>query len=189
MALEEEKIISVSNAAELCNVNRATIWRWIKIGELKAAKTAGGHYRIIGRDLLSLIRDKKMDPQFRAVKPGKRILVVDDDPDILKLFKRALLESDYTMAYAPDGFDAGLKIASFKPDLVFLDLFLPNMDGFEVCRRLRETPETCHIKIVAMTGYDTEKNKKTIMDLGADSFLPKPLDSECVLEETRRYLT
>lgn len=185
---KNNKVISISGAADRCNVSRATIWRWIKIGQLKAAKTAGGHYRILKTDLKAFIREKNMHPQFRTPKAPKRILVVDDDPVIFKYFRQLLNKTDYLLQHAANGFDAGIKIMRFRPDLVLLDLILPDINGFEVCRQIRKNPDMRHIKIIAITGHDTKENQKHILAAGADLFLPKPFNNDRALTKIKRFL-
>ena len=119
---------------------------------------------------------------------SKKVLTVDDDPDIIKLFRRILDETDFEVDYAVDGFVAGIKTEGFKPHLIVLDLILPNMDGFEVCRQLRKNLDFQGVKIIAITGYDTKESEKKIIGDGADLFLPKPLDSRIVLREIHRLV-
>ncbi len=75
----------------------------------------------------------------------------------------------------------GGKVATFKPGLIILDLVMPQMSGFEVCRLIKEDPQTSHIKILAVTGYDTEENRDKIMKAGADDYMAKPLSKDALL--------
>src|ERR1700761_2701459 len=84
---------------------------------------------------------------------------------------------------ARDGFEAGVKVESFRPHALLLDLMMPGMDGFEVCRWLRSRPTLNHVRIVAMTGFPSQENVERIMTAGADACLPKPLDLERLLTE------
>jgi len=83
---------------------------------------------------------------------------------------------------ASDGFAAGIQVAEFKPGFIILDLLMPGMDGFEVCKRIKGNPETSHIKILAVTGYDTTENRDRIMAEGADAYMTKPFDLNTLLE-------
>jgi len=87
----------------------------------------------------------------------------------------------YETETASSGFSAGAKVATFKPGLIILDLIMPEMSGFEVCRLIKEDPQTAHIKILAVTGYDTEENRDKIMKAGADDYMAKPLSSDALL--------
>ena len=84
---------------------------------------------------------------------------------------------------ASDGFEAGVKVESFRPHAQVLDLMMPGIDGFEVCRRLRARPTLNHIRIVAVTGFPSQENIDRILAAGADACLPKPLDAERLLTE------
>ena len=74
-----------------------------------------------------------------------------------------------------DGYDAGHQVASFKPDIVFLDLRLPGVDGFEVCRRIKSAPEHAKTRVIAMTGYYDGEAANRVIALGAAMCLRKPL--------------
>ena len=84
---------------------------------------------------------------------------------------------------ARDGFEAGVKVESFRPHALVLDLMMPGIDGFEVCRRLRARPTLNHIRIVAVTGFPSTENVDRILAAGADACLEKPIDSERLLAE------
>ncbi len=187
MKLETE-IISVTEAATLCKVTRATIWRWIKSGLLNAGVTAGGHYRITREELHNLIKSKKMDCSCRADINKQKILIVDDDPPVQKLLGKVLSRKGYDLAYASDGFEAGIKIVKFKPHMVILDLFMPKMDGFEVCQQLKKSHDTSAIKIIAISGHKTKENKERILSCGADRFFLKPLDINVLMNEIHHLI-
>ena len=78
--------------------------------------------------------------------------------------------------------EAGIKVVQFRPDLVILDLIMPRMDGFEVCRYLKKDSATSGIKILVLTGYDTEENREEIMEAGADDYLAKPVETDDLIE-------
>ena len=103
---------------------------------------------------------------------SKKVLVVDDDPDVRLFSVTVLEENGYTPLEAEDG-EIGLKmIKAEKPDLVILDLMLPGLNGYEVCKRLKETiPE---IPIVMLTAKSQESDIVTGLDLGADDYITKP---------------
>jgi CheY-like chemotaxis protein len=114
----------------------------------------------------------------------KKILVVDDEPEIIDFFKDLLENAlPHQLESASDGFKAGRLVQTFGPDLVILDLLLPGVDGFQVCRMIREDEETKHTKILAVTGYDSPEIRKKILDSGADDFLGKPLEYNQTLEK------
>jgi len=183
-----KEILSVPQAALVCSLSRVTIWKYVKSGDLKASLTPGGQFRILPSDLKTFMQQKRMHP-FGKYEPEKeRILLVDDDPKTQKVLTAMLTHHGFLTEVAGDGFEAGIKVMSFKPDLVILDLFMPQMDGFEVCKRIKGDPGTSHIKILAVTGYDNPKNKDRIMAMGADGYLPKPIYMDTLLQNVAALL-
>ena len=164
-------------------MTRATIWRWVKSGFLNAGVTAGGHYRISREDLHKLIKLKGMTCCSRTEITKHKVLIVDDDPSVRKLLIMAFLKNGFKVDSASDGFEAGIKIVKFQPHIVILDLYMPKLDGFEVCRQLKNNNGTSNIKIVAISGYDDQKNRERILSCGADRFFEKPVDIKVILSE------
>jgi len=174
-------LYTVGQAAEYCSLSRGTVWRYINSGDLKASQTPGGHFRILRKDLDAFIVERGMYPLANNLSSGKKILIVDDDPQIRDVLTQMLSAHKYETETASSGFSAGVKVATFKPGLIILDLVMPRLSGFEVCRLIKEDPDTAHIKILAVTGYDTEENKDKIMRAGADDYMAKPLSKDALL--------
>jgi PleD family two-component response regulator len=118
----------------------------------------------------------------------KKILIVDDEPRVLKVLNKMLSLHGYQIEEALDGFEAGVKIMSFKPELLILDLYMSGMDGFELCKRIKSNPNTSHIKIIVYTGFDSEENKDRIMKAGAEGYLVKPVDESILLQNIEDLL-
>src|SRR5215213_6045759 len=111
-----------------------------------------------------------------------RILVVDDEPQIGRLLKTSLGARGYEVAVASDG-QAALDIAaSWRPDLILLDLGLPTIDGLEVCRQVRAWSQ---VPIIVLTVRDAEQDKVAALDLGADDYLTKPFGTDELLARIR----
>jgi len=170
--------------AEYCQVRPATVFNWIKEGKLKAYSTPGGHYRVRMEDFRDFLAKYEIpiDDDFFAPS-GNRILIVDDEPNVVEFIERALSEPEggYLFERAFDGYEAGLKVASFEPNLVILDLVMPRVDGFEVCRRIKSDPETLGTKVLVVTGYPEEVERAK--EYGADDYLVKPLRVEELREK------
>ncbi|MFQ6092974.1 MAG: response regulator, partial [bacterium] len=177
----EEKPLTTGDVARYCHVTHVGVLKWIKGGKLKAYSTPGGHYRILRNDFRDFLKQYNMpiDESFFS-DHTKKILVVDDEPDIVELIIRVLKSdnSNYVFASASDGYEAGLQVAAFKPDLVVLDIMMPKLDGFEVCRQIKSNPETQHIKILGITGFAEDGNIDKMLACGADHCLAKPLQIE-----------
>src|ERR1700677_1773092 len=105
-----------------------------------------------------------------------RILVVDDIEANVRLLQAKLSAEYYDVLTASDGVTALAIAAEERPDLVLLDVMMPGMDGFQVCRRLKDDPETRHIPVVLVTALDGRGDRITGLESGADEFLTKPID-------------
>ena len=183
-----QDLLSIPQAAKQCSLSRGTIWKYVKSGELKASLTPGRQYRIHNKDLELFMREKGMYPFAKYQPASKKILIVDDDSQIQKVLTNVLSAQKYETAVASDGFEAGVKVTEFKPGLIILDLFMPGMDGFEVCKRIKENPLSSQTKILAITGYNTKENRDRIMEAGADGYMAKPFLKGELLQQIEALL-
>src|ERR1700742_1023466 len=103
-----------------------------------------------------------------------KILVVDDEPDAIELIKFNLKAAGYEVVTAADGDEALKKARSLLPDLIVLDLMLPEVDGLEVCKILRRDPATAQIPILMLTARAAEMDRVLGLELGADDYVTKP---------------
>ncbi|MFN3480571.1 MAG: response regulator, partial [Thermodesulfovibrionales bacterium] len=106
----------------------------------------------------------------------KKILVVDDDEINLKLLSSILESEGYDVLTATNGPDAITSTTDHLPDLILLDIMMPGMDGYEVCRQLRLKKETDHIPVIFITALDDRESKLKGLKVGANEFLTKPVD-------------
>ena len=102
------------------------------------------------------------------------ILVVDDSPTELKLVAKALAGNGYRIVTAIDGEEALLKAVSERPTLIVLDVVLPKKNGFQVCRQLKNAPDTNHIKVVLLTSKSQQSDRSWGLRQGADGYVTKP---------------
>ena len=107
---------------------------------------------------------------------GAKILVVDDTPHNVKLLADILGMKGYTVATAVNGEDALAKVAADQPDLMLLDIMMPGLSGYDVCRKLRESPATALLPIVLCTSLDPKEERVKGIEAGADDFLAKPIN-------------
>ena len=107
----------------------------------------------------------------------KKILIVEDDPKSMKVMVMVLRPHGYTLLEATDG-EKALEIAvRDKPDLIMMDMQLPKMSGFEVTRKLRETPAFSHTPIIGVTAYAMKGDKERVIESGCDAYLSKPINT------------
>lgn len=124
----------------------------------------------------------------RNAKPGTRILVVDDSPTIVALLKRMLQQNHYEVLVAYDG-ETGLEIARREvPDLIFLDIVLPGIDGFSALRTLRRDPKTKDVPIIMMSGNAQATEQFYVQRIGADDFMKKPFSRPEVFSRIEQLL-
>lgn len=167
--------LSPGETAKILGVTPATLRGWTNRGRLRAETTDGGHRRYPFSEVLRLARQNGIDLKLPE-DLSLRVLVVDDDEQF-SLFLKEVLEDMpevSAVALAPSGYVAGNMIPRFKPDAVLLDLMMPGVNGFEVCRLIKQDIETRFIRVIAMSGYCTEENRKEIIEAGAETCLAKP---------------
>src|SRR5438067_4666940 len=114
-----------------------------------------------------------------------RVLVVDDIPSNIKLLEARLAAEYFDVVSASNGQDSLARIAEQEPDIVLLDVMMPGMDGFEVCRRIKNNPKTAHIPVVMVTALDQTSDRVAGLDGGADDFLTKPVDDAALFARVR----
>ncbi|MBI4964100.1 MAG: response regulator [Desulfomonile tiedjei] len=185
------EVLTVYQASKYCSVSPKTVSNWIDEGHIKAFRTVGGHRRIRKEDLDEFLRRMGM-PIAGGFGPDehKRILVIDDDKLIVETIVHSLEEEphDYEIISASDGFEAGLQVSHFKPDLLILDIMMPDIDGYEVCKRVRQNPATSHIKIIVLSAYLDEESYEKMKKHGADICFSKPLPLEKLKTEVAGLL-
>jgi excisionase family DNA binding protein len=174
--METKQSFSTSEVAKYCHVTADTIRKWAEAGRIQVFKTPGGHRRIRREDLVRFLRENSIPIHQELDNSGTKILVVDDEKSVISVIRRFLerAQTPFQIEVAMDGFEAGHHVATYKPDVIFLDLRLPGLDGFEVCRRIKADKETASTHIIAMTGYYEGDVAQRILDLGAIMLLQKP---------------
>ncbi|RJO63266.1 MAG: DNA-binding response regulator [Myxococcales bacterium] len=118
----------------------------------------------------------------------KNILVVDDEEDILELVRYNLTKEGYSVAVCASGEEAIAAAKSNLPDLIVLDLMLPGVDGFEVCKQLRAYPKTAHLPIVMLTAKGEDADIVLGLELGADDYITKPFSPRVLVARIRSIL-
>ena len=181
--MSAKTVFTTGEAAKICKVSQQTIIRCFDNGSLKGFRVPGSRFRRIPREQLYAFMKENGIPT-EALESGKRkILIVDDDEDLVDLMQDAFArDGRFDIKTANNGFGAGMLVKEFRPDLVVLDVMLPDINGKEVCQRVRNDPTMKTVKIICISGM-VEQNK--IADLraaGADDFMNKPFAVDSLVE-------
>lgn len=118
----------------------------------------------------------------------KRILVVDDEVYIVHILEFSLSMEGYEVLTAFDGEEAIQRIEADSPDLVVLDIMMPKLDGYEVCRRVREDERFAGLPIILLSAKGRDNDVKKGLEYGADSYMTKPFRPRVLLDEIERLL-
>jgi excisionase family DNA binding protein len=165
--------------SKVLGVSLPTVVNWVNSNLMAAHRTPGGHRRIGRNDLIAFARQNNypLSDEFLAQSGGKqKVLVVDDEEDFSDMVRDYLaLKGKYIVEVADSGFTAGYTVARFKPDLILMDIMMPDMDGFEVLRMLRGSRDTRHIPVIACTAFSDELIEQRIKDEKFEDFIQKPL--------------
>jgi excisionase family DNA binding protein len=184
-----KQVFTTGEAAKICKVSQQTIIRCFDNGQLKGFRVPGSRFRRIPRDALYKFMKEHGIPTD-ALESGKRkILVVDDDPDLVELISR-VLEKDgrFEVKVARNGFDAGMLVKEYQPDLIVLDVMLPDINGREVCQRIRSDSSLSDVKIICISGMVEQDKVQELKKAGANDFLHKPFEIEQLIERICKHL-
>ncbi len=118
----------------------------------------------------------------------KKVLLVDDEPDLVRLVAKRLLASGYDVATAYDGHAALEQVATVSPDVIILDLMLPKVDGYKVCRLLKFDERYRKIPVLIFTARAREEDIQMARECGADGYLTKPFSSQILLDKLTELL-
>lgn len=119
----------------------------------------------------------------------KKILLVEDDSDVIELLSFNLKRAGFAIGTAVDGISAIKKARSMRPDLILLDLMLPELDGLAVCEILRREPETNRVPVIMLTALDTQLARLSGFEAGADAYVTKPFKWKELLNRIQGLLT
>ncbi|MDD3469360.1 MAG: response regulator [Thermoguttaceae bacterium] len=182
-------VFTTGEAAKICKVSQQTIIRCFDSGQLKGFRVPGSRFRRIPRDqLFAFMRDNGIPTD--ALESGKRkVLVVDDDQELVELISDALdRDGRFEVRSVCNGFDAGMMVKDYHPDVIILDVMLPDINGREVCLRVRNDKTMDDVRIICISGMVEEDKIQELRAAGANDFLGKPFDIEMLLQRMSRLL-
>lgn len=158
-------VFTTGEAAKICKVSQQTIIRCFDSGQLRGFRVPGSRFRRIPRDILYRFMKENGIPTDALESGRRKALIVDDDEELVELIRDAL-EADgrFEIRVANNGFDAGMMVREYHPDVIVLDVMLPDINGKEVCQRVRSDNTLDDVKIICISGM-VEQDK--IEDLKA----------------------
>jgi excisionase family DNA binding protein len=185
MSGSRKEFLTPTEVAERLLIEPGTVRVWASKGLLPSIPTPGGHRRFRTQDVEAFIARRQVARRSNPTATPARILVIDDDPQFGRYLKRllSLHAPSARVEIAHSGFAAGLKCEALRPDVVTLDLHMPDMDGFEVCEMLRAQFGAQKPRIVALSGFATPENIARIKTAGADACLSKTTPAAVLLRE------
>jgi excisionase family DNA binding protein len=185
---KRSRYLTSGQVSKACDVSLVTVKKWINQGKLKAFRTPGSHYRVPVEEFERF----RAAYGFLADDPSEhpRILVVDDEPEMVALVSEALrgLRPVPKLDAAFDGYEGILKVGTFRPHLLVLDLRMPGLDGFAVCARIKAGPATRATRILVITAYPEDSARERALESGADAFLTKPFTLKALRAQVKELL-
>ena len=181
--MNSKTVFTTGEAAKICKVSQQTIIRCFDNGSLKGFRVPGSRFRRIPRDqLYAFMKDNGIPTD--ALEDGKRkVLIVDDDVELVELMVDVFArDGRFDYKTANNGFDAGMLVKEFRPDLVVLDVMLPDINGKEVCQRVRSDPTMSSVKIICISGMVEQDKIADLRLAGADDFMNKPFAVDQLLD-------
>lgn len=183
--------ITTGEAARMCGVGINTIKRWLQKGELKCLVTPGGHWRISEPEFLLFLKEHNMKPLQAKLDNAYKILLIEDDIAMCSLIEEALelAPFNYSFDYAEDGYTGLIKVGSMQPDILILDIMLPEINGLELIQRIRATELGNKPRILVITGAgDRRLVRRGLEKAEPDIILFKPFAVEDLIKAVQQLL-
>ena len=182
-------VFTTGEAAKICKVSQQTIIRCFDSGQLKGFRVPGSRFRRIPREALYRFMKDNNIPTDALESGRRRILIVDDDQAVVDLISDVLAaDARFETRVVNNGFGAGMLAKEYHPDLIILDVMLPDINGQAVCELIRQDPTMAEIKIICISGMIEEEKIADLRTSGADDFLHKPLDIDELIPRVCRQL-
>ena len=181
------RIFSSRDVGRLVGADPSSVNRWIDTGKLNAYRTPGGHRRVRYPDLVDFLERCGMPLPDELVSQRRSLLLVDDDPLFLRSMRRSLTRNDRNLKIETcgSGVEALILIGARRPDVVLLDVYMPGIDGAEVCEKIRSNPATAGVLVIAATGRPSPALERRMRRAGANVFLAKPFKAAAILDAIR----
>ena len=184
-----KKVFTTTQVGRICGVTQQTVIKWIDSKQIEGFRLPNSRDRRVTRTaLLKFMKGHNIPTDVLDEKAARRILVVDDEESILEFFREVFgRDEDTDVRTVGRGFDAGV-FSEFRPHIVFLDIMLPDIDGREVCKLIREGSGGEDAVIIAISGYSETLNIDELEKMGFDEYLAKPFDAATIRETFEKYI-
>ena len=169
--------LTIDQIASYCGVRRKTVAAWVRSGKLSSVAGPGQPPAVRQQDFIAFLKQRGEPIPVDFIEDNRhRVLIVDDDPAVV----RSLIDMFETFVgcsvkTALDGVEAGMRLATFRPHLVVLDLNMPRLDGYTVCAHIKGDPATTGTAVLVITGDGSEQTIERLLASGADGYLVKPI--------------
>ena len=182
-------VFTTGEAAKICKVSQQTIIRCFDSGQLRGFRVPGSRFRRIPRDILFRFMKENGIPTDALESGRRKALIVDDDEELVELIRDAL-EADgrFEIRVANNGFDAGMMVKEYHPDIIVLDVMLPDINGKEVCQRVRGDSNLDDVKIICISGMVEQDKIEDLKLSGANDFVQKPFEVEQLVDRICQLL-
>lgn len=185
--MDTDTVLTTHQVCRLLRASPSAVIAWFDSGILQGFRTPGGHRRVHAGELCRFLESHKMPvpPGLRGggEREGTQILIIDDDQCFIDALSQGVALSDLPVRVAgyTDPIVALVMVGARQPDLILLDIYMPQMNGFEVCRRLRQIPELADVRVVAVSGEHSDADRQRILACGAQEYLAKPVSVRQIL--------
>jgi len=182
-------VFTTGEAAKICKVSQQTIIRCFDSGQLRGFRVPGSRFRRIPRDILFRFMKENGIPTDALESGRRKALIVDDDEELVELIRDALdADGRFEIRVDNNGFDAGMMVKEYHPDIIVLDIMLPDINGKEVCQRVRSDSNLDDVKIICISGMVEQDKIEDLKASGANEFVQKPFEVEQLIERICQLL-
>lgn len=186
-----KKLYTTHEVAKMLGVTPITVIRWIESGKFKCFTTVGGHRRVDHEELVRFAQTYNLpwrgDEELNNRKEYV-VLAVDDEPDVLEILEDMLSSvPNLRFIEVSNGFTASAKLVEERPDLILLDFLMPELDGFEFIRFVRQDPRFKDVPVIAVTGLKTDADLQKMRDAGVNDILSKPFMMDQLIKKVDAF--
>jgi len=184
-----KEVYSTGEAAKICRVSQQTVIRCFDAGKLQGFYVPGSRFRRIPRDALVKFMKENGIPLSNLDSGKKKVLVVDDEPEIVEMLVDALQrDGRFEVKTASCGYDAGILTQQFQPDIIVLDYMLQDINADAVTKAIRSNPSLEDTRIIIISGMIEDDKVQGLYELGVHAYLRKPFQIDTLINKIAELL-